>query len=90
MANDDTFTATTSWQAVEANGADITAGTFTVFSLANHRVGFIKSDILPVTPQNGVSFFDSPKDSLKFTLEATEELYCKTDVGTVVIGVIPA
>jgi len=36
MANSDTFTATTTWQAIEANGADITNGTFTVFNPYAH------------------------------------------------------
>lgn len=89
MADDDKFTVTTAWQAVEANGADITNGTFSVFSNANHRVGFIKSAGVP-TDQNGVVYFDQPKESFKYTLGASEELYCKTDVGTAVIGVIPA
>jgi len=89
MANDDFYTATTSWTAVEANGADITNGTFSVFSQSTKRVGFIKSATLP-TEQNGVAFFDQPKETLKYTLGATEELYAKTDTGTANIGVIPA
>jgi len=89
MANSDTFTATTTWQAIEANGADITNGTFTVFNIGRHRVGLRKSDVLP-TEQNGDFYLEAPQDSFKVTLSATEELYCKTDAGTTKIGVIPA
>ena len=89
MANSDTFTATTTWQAIEANGADITTGTFTVFNLGIHRVGLRKSDVLP-TEQNGDFYLEKPQDSVKITLSATEELYCKTDTGTAEIGVIPS
>lgn len=89
MANDDFYTATTTWTAVEANGADITNGTFSVFGQSERRVGFIKSDTLP-TEQNGVAFIDKPKESLKYTLGASDNLYAKTNTGTAEIGVIPA
>ena len=89
MANDDTFTVTTSWQAVEANGADITNGTFTVFNHANHRVGLVKSDTLP-TEANGPTYMDKAKDSRQYSLSASEKLYGKTDSGTTLIGVVPA
>lgn len=89
MADDDFYTVTTTWTAVEANGADITNGTFTVFSLSDHRAGFIKAAIAP-TVENGVAFFDKQKDSLKYTLGVAEFLFAKTDVGTAQIGVIPA
>jgi len=89
MADDDFYTVTSDWTAVEANGADITGGTFTVFNLGDRRVGVIKSAGVP-TVENGVAFMDKAKDSLKYTLGATEELYAKTDTGTAEIGVIPA
>ena len=89
MANSNKFTATTTWQAIEANGADITNGTFSISSLKVHRVDFRKSDVAP-TEQNGDFFFEKPKESLKITLRITENLYCKTGVGSVEIGVIPA
>lgn len=89
MANDDTFTVTSSWQAVEANAADITNGIFTVFNQGNKRVGLIKSDTLP-TDSNGATYMDKAKDSSKFTLSATENLFCKTDTGTATIGVVTA
>lgn len=88
MANSDIFTATTTWQAIEANGADITNGTFTAFNLGLHRVDLRKSDVLP-TEQNGDFYLEKPRDSIKITLSVTEELYCKTNTGTAEIGVIP-
>lgn len=92
MADDDSYTVTTSWSAVEANGADITNGTFTVFSLGNKRVDFIKAASVPTdaTVPDGVAYFDEPKESIKYTLGATEELYARSPDGNVVIGVIPA
>lgn len=89
MANDDFYTVTTNWTAVEANGADITNGTFSVFSQSTKRVGFIKASSAP-TDQNGVVFFDKPKESFKYTLGASEELYAKTNTGTAIIGVVPS
>jgi len=92
MADDDFFTATESWTAVEANGADIKNGTFTVFCHGNRRVEFIKADSAPsdATVPNGVAFFTEAKDSIKYTLRGTEELYCRSVSGEVIIGVIPA
>jgi len=89
MADDDFYTVTNVWTAVEANGADITNGTFSVFSFSNKQVGFIKDTIAP-TVENGVAFMDAPKDSLKYTLGASEFLFAKSNTGTVKIGVIPA
>lgn len=89
MADDDFYTVTNVWTAVEANGADITNGTFSVFNQSDKRVGIIKSAGVP-TVENGVAFMDKQKDSLKYTLGASEELYAKTNTGTAKIGVIPA
>jgi len=89
MADDDFYTVTNVWTAVEANGADITNGTFSVFSQGDRRVGFIKDTTAP-TVENGAAFMDKQKDSLKYTLSATEFLFAKTNTGTAVIGVIPA
>ena len=89
MANSGLFTVTTSWQAIEVNGADITNGTFTVFNRSRHRVGLRKSDVLP-TEQNGDFYMEDFQDSFKVALNATEELYCKADTKTTIIGVIPA
>jgi len=89
MANDDFYTVTSNWTAVEANGVDITNGTFSVFSQSSKRVGFIKSSVLP-TEQNGVVFFKNPQETFKYTLGASEKLYAKTNTGTANIGVIPA
>lgn len=91
MANDDFFTVTDDWQAVEANGADITNGTFSVFSLGPNQVEFIKSDTLPTT-NDGAARFANPEGSIKYTLGATENLFAKVQVTgkTVKIGVIPA
>jgi len=89
MADDDFYTVTNVWTAVEANGADITNGTFSVFNQSDRRIGFIKDTIAP-TVENGVAFMDKQKDTLKYTLSATEFLFAKTNVGTATIGVIPA
>lgn len=87
MADDGFFTANTNWQAVELDGIDVSAGTFSIFSLSNKRVGFIKSVSVP-TDQNGVSFINDLKDSLPYILATNEKLYCKTDVGTAEFGVM--
>ena len=90
MSNDDFFTATNVWQPVQAGGIDITNGVFSVFSHGNNRVGFFKSDTLP-TAENGPAYFSTARSSLKYTLSASEKLYCKAidAVETVKFGVVP-
>ena len=90
MANDDIFTATTTWQAVDASGADIATGTFSVFGLENGRVELKKTDTLPDQADQGSFFINSRKDNFKITLVGTEKLFCKTGSGSVKFGVIPA
>jgi len=90
MADDGFFTATTTWQAVELSAVDITNGTFSVFNLGAKRIGFIKKAGAAPTVENGVAFMEQTQDTLKYTLLATEKLFCKTVIGTAKFGVIPA
>lgn len=78
MANSDVFTVTTSWQKIIANGDAITNGDFSVFTQNSRRVGFIQSDVLP-TKQNGDVWLEDDAKSHKFTLDAGEFLYAKSD-----------
>jgi len=90
MANDDLFTATTTWQPVQISAADITNGTFTVFNRDREKVELLKSDTLPAQPDKGSTFMKFKQDSIKVTLGATEKLFCRTGAGTAILGVIPA
>jgi len=90
MADDGFFTATTTWQAVELGAVDITNGTFSVFNLGPNRIGFRKKAGAAPTDENGVAFMEQTQDNLKYTLSATEKLFCKTVTGSKEFGVIPA
>jgi len=87
MANDDVYTVTADWTAVQIDAADIVNGTFSIFNQSNKTVKFIKSDSIPTTERNS-AYFDKPTDSLNFTMQATEKLYTKVNSGTATIGVI--
>lgn len=90
MANDDIFTATTAWQAVQANGTDITNGTFSIVNFEDNRVDFVKSDTLPAQSDPGSSFMNKRKDSNKYTLGLGEKLFAKSGSGDSELGVISA
>ena len=90
MANDDIFTATTTWQAVQANSTDITNGTFSIVNFEDNRLDFVKSDTLPAQSDPGSSFMNKRKDSNKYTLEASEKLFVKAGSGSADIGIIQA
>lgn len=90
MADSDKFTVTTSWTAVEANGADITNGTFTVFSRMGESIAFAISTAQPPESETGDIFFDERKDSFKFSLGASENLYARAGSDATVVGVVPA
>lgn len=88
MANDGNFTATTTVQAIELDAVDITNGTFTINLLGIDRVWLLKAESPP--PKTLVLNLAAPGFGAKYTLGASEELYCWTDNGTSLIGVIPA
>ena len=90
MANDDRFTVTVDWQAVQANGADIQNGTFTIFNIEAERVDFIKTDTPPSQSDGGTSFLKKKQDNVKYSIGASEKLYCKTGSGTTELGVVTA
>lgn len=90
MANDDIFTAINEWVPVQANGQDITNGTFSIVNTSDDRVDFIKSDTAPVQTDKGSSFISKRQESNKYTLEADEKLYCQAASSPVEIGVIQA
>lgn len=91
MANDDFFTATSEWQPVRANGANITDGTFSVFNPDSGTVQFQKTNVKPPAIQMlGSSSLDEQVRSLKYPLASPEELFCRTSEKPVVIGVIPS
>lgn len=88
--NDDIFTATVTWQPVQANGEDIMSGTFSVVNMTSSRVDFLKSDTQPAASDKGSSFMNARKDSNKYTLGPGEKLYAKAGSGTAELGVITA
>lgn len=90
MAKDDIFIADTTWRAVEANGEEITNGTFSVVNMETNRIDFIKSDTLPAQSEKGSSFMNERKDSNKYTLDASQKLFAKAGSGPSPIGVIRA
>jgi len=90
MADDDFFTATKDWQAIEANAADITNGTFTVVNRDGNWIWLTKSASPPSASDNGHFHISELNESAKYTLGASEELYCKTLGGNALISVIPA
>lgn len=90
MANDDFFAATKDWQAIEANSADITNGTFTVVNRDGNWIWLTKSATIPNAADNGHFHIQELNESAKYTLGASEELYCKTLGGDALISVIPA
>ena len=87
MANDDFFTANETWQAVQANGVDITNGTFSIFSQSDFTGYFWKSDTL-TTATSGPAFTTNKQDVPMYDLNATEKLYCMAKSGSVTFGVI--
>ncbi len=88
MANDDLFTAITRWVPVQANGEDISNGTFSVVNRSDDRVDFIKSDTQPAQTDKGSSFMRKRQESNKYSLGPTEKLYCQAASADVLIGVI--
>lgn len=91
MANDDFFTATKEWQPVQANGANITDGIFSVFNPNSGTVQFQKTNVEPPAIQiSGPSCLNEQVRSLKYSLVSPEELFCRTSKEPVVIGVIPS
>lgn len=89
MADSDVFTATTSWQVTQANGEDITDGTFTVQRQNTNQVGFIRGTVLP-TESNGHFWLDKDNKAHKIDLASGEKLYNKANSGSVVFTVVPA
>jgi hypothetical protein len=90
MANDDIFTATVVWQAVEANGEELSNGTFSVVNMQVRRVDFLKSDVLPSPATKGSSFMKNRQDSNKYTLEGSERLFAKAGSRDALLGIIRA
>lgn len=90
MANDEIFTATTTWQPVQIAAVDIKDGTFSVFNINKGTVEFIKSDTLPSVNDVGTALIDKRKESVRYTLAGTDRLYVRAGVGTADVGVIPA
>jgi len=89
MSNDDNFTVTTTVQAIQREGADITGGTFTVNLLGTNRVWLLRA-ASPPAGKLQVLNLPAPGFGAKRTLGASEELYCWTDRGTSLIGVLEA
>ena len=89
MADSDVFTATTSWQVTQANGEDITDGTFTVQRQSTNQVGFIIGTVLP-TVANGHFWLDKDEKFHKLNLASSEKLYNKANSGSVEFTVISA
>jgi len=90
MANDDIFTATVIWQAVESNGEEISNGTFSVVNMQTRRVDFLKSDVLPSPSTKGSSFMNKRQDSNKYSLEGSERLFAKAGSTNAPLGIISA
>ncbi len=90
MPNDSLSTATTAWQAIQANGVDITDGTFTIINRQRGRVELLKSSSAPAVDAPGAAFMLKMQDSCKYDLGAGEKLYCKTYSDTIELGVISA
>lgn len=88
--NDDFFTATEDWQAIKADGSDITDGTFTIVNRDNNWVWLTKSDTIPNATDNGHFHIKTLNEETKYNLSAGESLYCKTRSGDALISVIPA
>lgn len=89
MADSDVFTATTSWQVTQANGEDITDGTFTVQRQSSNQIGFIRGTVLP-TETNGHFWLDKDDKAHNIDLEPGEKLYNKANSGNVVFTVVSA
>lgn len=91
VANDASFTATTSWQAVQIDGGDVGNATISVFNLGNSNVFLTVQGALPDPSFLGTSFIANGKREadnwLKVTLAGTEKLYCKTFTDSQIIGV---
>jgi hypothetical protein len=87
MAKTGTFTATTSWQAVQLDGEDITDGTYSIFSKTSKRVGTIIGTVLP-TASNGDIWLEEDKRTQKFDLAFGDKWYVKSDTSDVNITVI--
>jgi len=90
MADDDTFTVTTTWQAVQANGADIRTGIFTIFNKKRMRVELLKASSLPNPEDDCSRFMDKQKDEQEYVIASNERLYARTRHGTAEIGVTEA
>jgi len=90
MANDDKFTATTTWQAIEANGAEIQNGTFTIFNRENNRIEFKRTDTQPTQSEDGSTFMKTKQDSIKISLSGDERFFCKSGAGSSEIGIVKA
>ncbi len=87
MSNDDNFIVTTTIQAIQREGSDITGGTFTINLLGTNRVWLLRAATLPISKLQTLNI-PAPGFGAKRTLGATEELYCWTDRGTSLIGVL--
>lgn len=90
MANDDIFTATTTWQAVEANGIEIKSGVFKIFNKERNKVELLKAGSLPAQSDTCSTFMDKQKDTQVYIISAQERLYARTRTGTSDIGVTEA
>jgi len=90
MANDDFYTVTSTWTAVEANGADITNGTFSVVALSDNNIMLLKTDTAPTALDGGIPILLKVGDSAKYTLGVNDNLYAKTLRNDTRIGVVPA
>ncbi len=90
MANDEIFTATTTWQPVQIAGTDIKDGTFSIFNINKGTVEFIKTDTLPSQDDAGTALLDEREEFIKYSLTGGDRVFTKAGVGEVVLGVIPA
>lgn len=90
MANSDKFTATTDWQFVEANGVDIEAGTFTMFSKSKNKVEFIQRDTIPAANEVGDADINEQRQTIKLTLTGSDKMACRSTSGDTTFSIFTA